>query len=681
MSQDIRLSADLGFLRVGAAIPTLRVADVDFNIAAITECVRKASDDGVQVLTFPEMAITGYSIGDLVQHQALLRKAEEGLRDILAESASYSMLVIVGVPLYVEQMIFNCAVVLNAGRVLGIVPKTFLAGYKEFYEDRWFVSGRNARSDSVRLIGQRVPFGTDILFALRGITPAIVGVEICEDLWVPFSPHEYQSVAGATVLFNLSSSNEVIGKADWRRTLVSSESGRCIAAYCYVSAGIGESSNDAVFGGHAIIAENGTILRESDRLSPNSQLLVCDVDLERLLHDRRVITSFGHIPRQQTNLRIIEAEVHDPLPVGLRRQIDPHPFVPGDPHRRAERCREIFSMQRAALAKKLSGANISHVVLGVSGGLDSTLALLVALKTMDFLGLPRTNVHAYGLVGFGTTKRTRVNAKKLCHALGVSYERVNVSATCGSHLRDLRHDGREDIVFENVQARYRTEFLFNKANELNGLALGTGDLTEIALGWCTFSGDQLSHYHVNASVPKTLVRFLARWVADEELAGSPAQKVLYDILDTPISPELQRPYNGEITQKSEEIIGPVELADFYLYPFIRFGMRPGKILYLADEMRRRGLFEGQYTLDDLHRWLKSFIQRFFANQFKRTCLPEGPKIGSVSLSPRGDWRMPSDAEAKLWLEDLEAMRIKLDRAATVMPEVSSDPSHRQVSST
>jgi NAD+ synthase (glutamine-hydrolysing) len=316
-------------------------------------------------------------------------------------------------------------------------------------------------------------------------------------------------------------------------------------------------------------------------------------------------------------------------------------------------------MQVAALAKKLSGADISQVVLGISGGLDSTLALLVAVKTMDFLGLPRSNVQAYTLPGFGTTRRTRVNATKLCQALEVSLGQVDITRTARAHLRDLGHAGQEDVVFENVQARYRTEFLFNKANELNGIVLGTGDLTEVALGWSTFSGDHLSHYHINVSVPKTLVRFLVRWVADEELADSPAQKVLYSILETPISPELLRPDKGKITQKSEEIIGPVELADFYLYPFIRFGMRPGRILYLANEVRKRGLFEGQYTLDDLYRWLKSFIERFFANQFKRTCLPEGPKVGSVSLSPRGDWRMPSDAETRLWLEDLEAMYTRL----------------------
>jgi NAD+ synthase (glutamine-hydrolysing) len=451
----------------------------------------------------------------------------------------------------------------------------------------------------------------------------------------------------------------VLGKADWRRIMVSSESGRCIAAYCYVSSGIGESSNDVIYGGHAIIAENGVILQESNRLSSGSQLIISDIDLDRLAHDRRVSTSFYDISRQSRTFRTVETEVQDLAPSKLWRALDPRPFVPADPARRAERCKEIFSMQVAALAKKLSGANRSHVVLGVSGGLDSTLALLVAVKTMDFLGLPRSNVHAYTLPGFGTTRRTRINATKLCQALGVSFGQVDITRTCRSHLRDLRHEGQEDVVFENVQARYRTEFFFNKANELNGMALGTGDLTEVALGWCTFAGDHISHYHVNVSVPKTLVRFLVQWVADEELADSPAQKVLYSILETPISPELLRPENGKITQKSEEIIGPVELADFYLYPFIRFGMRPGRILYLANEVRKQGLFERQYTLDDLYRWLNSFIERFFANQFKRTCLPEGPKVGSVSLSPRGDWRMPSDAETRLWLEDLEAMYVKL----------------------
>jgi NAD+ synthase (glutamine-hydrolysing) len=655
----IQLNKDLGFLRIAAVVPLLRVADVDFNVGNIVKAMKKASGEGVQVLAFPEMAITGYTLGDLVQQQALLTKAKEGLSRILKASAGNTMVVIVGMPLDVEQRIFNCAVVLNSGHILGVIPKTLLPSYREFYEDRWFTSSMDAHHDGIELLGEQVPFGTDILFGLGGIPPAIIGVEVCEDLWMPMSPHEHQALAGATVLINISASNEVLGKADWRRIMLSSESGRCIAANCYVSSGIGESSNDIVYGGHILIAENGTILSESERLSSSPRFVISDVDLERLVHDRRLFTTFHEASRQTKAFRVTETEVADPIASKLWRTIDPHPFVPADPDERAERCREIFSMQVAALAQKLSGAKKSRLVMGVSGGLDSTLALLVAVKTMDFLGLPRTNVHAYSLPGFGTTPRTRANATKLCRALGVSLEQTDITRTSRSHLKDLNHGGQQDVVFENVQARYRTEFFFNKGNQLDGIVLGTGDLTEIALGWCTFSGDQLSHYHVNVSVPKTLVQFLVRWVADEELAGLPAQKVLYSVLETPISPELLSPEEGEITQKSEETIGPVELADFYLYPFIRFGMRPGRILYLANEARKQGLFDGKYTLDDLYKWLISFIERFFANQFKRTCFPEGPKVGTVSLSPRGDWRMPSEAEAKLWLEDLEAIKAKL----------------------
>ncbi len=652
-SGSICLTRDLGFLRIAAVAPRLRVGDVEGNARAIIEYVRLAADEGVQVLAFPEMAISGYTIADLVHHEVLLGRVREALRRIVDESASTGILVTLGLPLAVEHKVFNCAAVLASGRILGVVPKAYLPAYREFYEDRWFAPGGEAHPGSISLLGQEVPFGTDLLFRLGGPRPATVGVEICEDLWVPLSPHEYQAVAGATVLVNLSASNEVIGKAQWRRTMITSESGRCLAALCYVSAGRGESTNDVVFGGHIVVAENGTILGEADRLTAEPRLVTADVDLDRLAHDRRVATTFGEGCRPSRDFRTIDAEAGDPAAGPLHRVIDPHPFVPGDPAERGQRCREVFSMQVSGLAGKLNGAGRDHVVLGVSGGLDSTLAVLVAAGTMDYLKLPRRNVHACSLPGFGTTRRTRSNAAALCRALGVELETVDITRSCRSHLRDLKHAGEEDVVFENVQARYRTEFLFNKANETGAVVLGTGDLTEIALGWCTFSGDHLSHYHVNASVPKTLVRFLVRWVADEETAGSPAKSALYDILDTPISPELRRPEKGRVTQKTEEAIGPVELADFYLYPFIRWGMRPGKILYLADEVRRRGLFEGRYTLSDLHRWLRSFLLRFFANQFKRTCLPEGPKVGSVSLSPRGDWRMPSDAEAGLWIEDLE----------------------------
>lgn len=646
-------------LRVGAAVPSLRVADVDHNVSSILDAIGKAKAEGVQVLAFTEMAITGYTIGDLVQQQALLSKARDGLRRVVEESAGAEMLVVVGMPLEVGQKIFNCAVAFSSGRILGVLPKTFLPSYKEYYEARWFASSRDARVDVIELAGQQAPFGTDILFALKGMPAAIVGAEVCEDLWMPLSPHERQAMSGATVLLNLSASNEVLGKAEWRRTMVSSESGRCIAACIYASCGIGESSNDVVYGGHSLIAENGVILQESARLSPGAQLLIADIDVERLVHDRRAATDFLDLTGERRDYRVVEAEVNDPAPSGLRRALDAHPFVPGDPARRAERCRDIFAMQVAALAQKLSGSKNSRLVLGVSGGLDSTLALLVAAKTMDFLGLPRANVHAFTLPGFGTTRRTRANATKLCRTLKVSFSRVDLARTCLAHFKDLDHERQEDVVFENVQARYRTEFLFNKGNELRAIVLGTGDLTEVALGWSTFSGDQLSHYHVNCSVPKTLVQYLVRWVADEEMARTAAQKVLYDILATPISPELLPPENGEIRQRSEDIVGPMELADFYLYPFIRFGMRPGRLLYLANETMKQGLFDGQYSLDELKKWLASFIKRFFANQFKRTCFPEGPKVGSVSLSPRGDWRMPSDAEPALWLEDLEEMYLRL----------------------
>jgi NAD+ synthase (glutamine-hydrolysing) len=658
-NENIQLTGTLGFVRVAMAVPALRVADVDFNVSAIGDQFRQAAASGVQVLAFPEMSVTSYSLGDLVQHQVLLSAAVRGLESLLKQTAATPpMLVIVGLPLVVEQRIFNCAVVINSGRILGVVPKTVLPTYKEFYEDRWWSPSAEARTSTTDLAGQRVPFGTDVLFRLNG-SEAVIGVEVCEDLWTPLAPHEYQALAGATVLINISASNEILGKADWRRTMVSSESGRCAAAYCYTSSGLGESSNDIVYSGHALIAENGVVLQESKTMAAKPQLIVSDIDCERLAYDRRLMSSFRDVSSQVPAYRVVDTAVSDPFPATLMRRLDGHPFVPSDPTMRAERCRDIFSMQVAALGQKLRGARKQKLVIGISGGLDSTLALLVAAKTVDFLGLPPRDIHAFTLPGFGTTRRTKRNAVALARALSVTLERVSITRSSNAHLKDLDHDGDGDIVFENVQARYRTDFLFNKANQIDAIVLGTGDLTEIALGWSTFSGDHMSHYHVNASVPKTLVRYLVRWVAEEELAGSPARRILEDILDTPISPELQRPQNGAIVQRSEDVIGPVELADFFLYPFIRFGMPPGRILFLGNEAARQGLFDGRYTLDDIDKWLKSFVRRFFANQFKRTCLPEGPKIGTVSLSPRGDWRMPSEAEARLWLDDIETMRSRM----------------------
>ncbi len=662
MDRDLKLTRDLGFLRIGAAVPQLRVADVDFNVKSIRSLIRQARRQGVQVLAFPEMAVTGYTLGDLVQHQALLTGAEKGLASLAADKDAQAMLLMVGAPLLIGQKIFNCAVLINQGRIIGAVPKTRLPNYKEFYDDRWFESGDNASTDIAIIAGAEVPFGTDLLFQINGNSAAVVGVEVCEDLWVPLSPHEKQAVAGANLLFNLSASNEVLGKYDWRRTMVSAESGRCLAAYCYVSSSIGESSNDVVFGGHAMTAENGIILAESPRLCSAEQLIISDIDIDRLAFNRRQISSFRDNSCCGEPFRMLEIDVGEVAAAKLYRTMEAHPFVPSDPSRRNDRCHEIFSMQVGALTKKLSGAKKEKIVLGMSGGLDSTLALLAAVKTLDFLELPRTNLYAFTLPGYGTTERTKGNATRLCKALGVSLAEVDITVTCDSQLKDLKHKGHEDVVFENVQARYRTAFLFNKANELDAIMLGTSDLTEVALGWSTFAGDQVSHYHINVSVPKTLVQFLVRWVAVDEIKDAKTRKILIDILDTPISPELLRHNGGVITQKSEDIIGPVELADFFLYPFIRFGMAPGKILYLADQVRSQGLFDSKYSLDDLNKWFKSFISRFFANQFKRTCLPEGPKVGSVSLSPRGDWRMPSDAEPALWLADLEAMYQKLKTA-------------------
>lgn len=662
MKQGLKLTSELGFLRAGVAVPELRVCDVDFNVSAIGSMIEQAAGEGVQALAFPEMAVTGYTIGDLLMQQALPEKAEDGLKALIKTSAGHAMLVMAGMPLVFEGKVYNCAVAFCSGKLLAVVPKVFLPSYNEFYEQRWFASGATSREGIISLAGQQAPFGTNTLLSLScggAHAPVLVGIEVCEDLWVPVSPHAHQALAGAVVLFNLSASNELIGKSDWRRNMVSSESGRCISAYCYVSSGTGESSNDVVFGGHCMIAENGAIIGETDRLFSGSRLLVRDIDLDRLEHDRRSNSSFRDISILPQPFIIVEGiEVQDPAPGTVQRTLDARPFVPGDAARRAERCHDIFSMQVAALAKKLSGSHLDKIVIGVSGGLDSTHALLVAAKTMDYLKLPRANVFAYTLPGFGTTSRTRLNARRLAAALSVNLSQVNIGRTCNSQLKDLEHDGAQDVVFENVQARYRTAYLFNKANQIGGLVLGTSDLTEIALGWSTFAGDHMSHYHVNASVPKTLIRYLVKWVAEEEYAET-AGKVLHDILATPISPELRRPVDGKIAQHSEDVIGPVELADFFLYPFIRFGMRPGKVLFLAEEVRRQGLFEGQYTLEDLHKWLASFLRRFFGNQFKRTCLPEGPKIGTVSLSPRGDWRMPSDSEPRLWESDLEEMYMRL----------------------
>lgn len=657
-----------GFLRVAAATPLLRVADCAYNLEHILALLRRAERERVNLIVFPELAITGYSCGDLFHQPVLQRGAVAALEQLVHESETlFAGLIVVGVPLVVGDLLFNCAAVAHRGRLLGIVPKSFLPNYKEFYEARWFAPAIKVSRHEIVLDGCSVPFGTDQLFAAEADGP-VVGVEICEDLWVPTPPSSAQALAGATVLVNLSASNEIIGKAAYRRQLVLSQSGRCLAAYVYASNGVGESTTDVVFGGHCLIAENGVLLAESRRFLREDALLVADVDLDRLRADRQRTNSFldTHLyPGLMRNFgRVPFSLGEQPIPPDLHRPIEAHPFVPRGHEQLRERCEEIFHIQVAGLAKRLEHISTPLVSIGVSGGLDSTLALLVACKTMDALGVPRSRILAFTLPGFGTSSRTRENARALMQHLGVSAREIDIRALCLQEMRVLGHrpfgidltglsveeltqhlcrlepEQCSDLVFENVQARMRTNLLMN-----SGFVIGTGDVSEEALGWSTYNGDHMSMYNPNSSIPKTLVKFLVDWAARNEFEGE-ARQTLLDIVDTLISPELlPAGADGQPAQATESTIGPYEVIDFFLYHFLRYGAPPEKILFLAE----RAAFQRRYSKDELCGWLKAFIRRFFANQFKRSCFPDGPKVGTISLSPRGDWRMPSDAQAALWL--------------------------------
>jgi NAD+ synthase (glutamine-hydrolysing) len=667
-----------GFLRVAAATPLVRVADCAFNAEHILALMRRAEAEGVSVLVFPEMSLTGYTCADLFGQPVLQRAALEALAHVAAEgSRTYSGLAFVGLPLAVDDQVFNCAAVLHRGRVLGVVPKSFIPNYKEFYERRWFAGAATARSREVVFGGAAVPFGTDQLFAASDVEGLIVGVEICEDLWMPAPPSSAQALAGATVLVNLSASNEVIGKAAYRRQLVVSQSGRCVAAYVYTSCGVGESTTDVVFGGHCLIAENGNLLEESRRFQRDDALLIADVDLERLRNDRVRTNSFGDaqlyvspgraFSRVGFDLFHAERRRADAQITRLYRTVEAHPFVPQGEALR-ERCEEIFHIQVAGLARRLEHIGKPPVTIGISGGLDSTLALLVACKTFDALGVGRERIGAFTMPGFGTTGRTRENARALMRQLGVSSREVDIRPLCLEEWRALGHrpfginlegltveefterlkrltpDCREDLVFENVQARMRTSLLMNA-----GFVIGTGDVSELALGWCTYNGDHMSMYNPNVSIPKTLVKFLVDWAARNEFDGE-ARRTLLDVVATVISPELL-PLGGDgEAQVTESAIGPYELHDFFLYHFLRHAASPEKMLFLAEQAE----FARPYSADERRAWLKLFLRRFFANQFKRSCLPDGPKVGTISLSPRGDWRMPSDAHSALWLRWLDA---------------------------
>jgi NAD+ synthase (glutamine-hydrolysing) len=661
-----------GFLRVAAATPALKVADCAFNVEQLAGMLRQAQAENVAVVVFPELALTGYTCADLFQQTPLLRGAQDALHALVRTSAAdFAGLAIVGFPLGIDDQVFNCAAVLHRGTILGVVPKSFLPNYKEFYERRWFAPAVNARSREVSLFGLSVPFGPDLLFRADDVETLTLGVEICEDLWVPIPPSSAQCVAGATVLCNLSASNEVIGKAGYRRQLVVNQSGRCMAAYLYASCGVWESTTDVVFGGHCLIAENGTLLAESKRFQRTPQLLVSDIDLDRLRVDRLRTNSFGEAHLYGGVQRTFRAV---PFSFGaaptdadtrLRRAVDAHPFVPRGQAELRDRCEEIFNTQVAGLAKRLEHINAKGVAIGVSGGLDSTLALLVTCKTFDALGKPRSGIQALTMPGFGTTSRTLDNAVALMRELGVSAQRIDIREMClaewralghgpfgialegldveqlTAKLRNLPHDKREDLVFENVQARMRTTLLMN-----TGFVIGTGDVSELALGWCTYNADHMSMYNPNTSIPKTLVKFLVDWAARNEFEGE-ARATLLDIVDTLISPELLPPdAEGKIAQVTESSIGPYELHDFFLFHFLRYGSTPEKILFLAAQAS----FSRSHSAEEVRRWLAVFVRRFFAQQYKRSCLPDGPKVGSISLSPRGDWRMPTDASAALWLD-------------------------------
>lgn len=637
-----------GFVRVGAAVPEMKVADCRFNTMKIIEIMEEAKDKDVYLTVFPELCITGYTCGDLFQQSLLLDMALKSLKEIADKSSEWNNIFIVGLPLLIEQQLYNCAAVIQKGKIRGIVPKRYIPNYNEFYEKRWFREGRNLTTDFVKLFGQEIPCGDDLIFQDE-LTPELsFAVEICEDLWMPVPPSSIQAKNGAVILCNLSASNEVIGKNEYRKVLVKSQSGRCIAAYVYTSAGIGESTTDLVFGGQALIAENGTILAQSQRFKKGSQLIVQDIDVKRLYHERVNSTSFTQSDFAVASRKIILEPVSFELRK-LLRKIDRHPFIPSDSTEYNERCSEIFSIQTTGLAKRMTHTGLKKLVLGISGGLDSTLALLVAGQTVDMLDLPRKNIIAITMPGFGTTGRTYENALNLMKSMGVDCREIDIKASCLQHFRDIGHDPDVyDVTYENVQARERTQILMDIANKEGGLVIGTGDLSEMALGWSTYNGDHMSMYSVNCSIPKTLVKHIVIWFA-ENAATEETARILKSIADTPISPELTPPdKDGEIQQKTEDIIGPYELHDFFLYYMIRYRAEPEKILYLAQIA-----FENQYDGKTIKKWLKVFYKRFFSQQFKRSCVPDGPKVGTVSLSPRGDWRMPSDASAALWLDQID----------------------------
>ena len=687
-----------GILRAACAVPQLAVADCSHNAEAIVSLVQQAHEKQIRLLVFPELSITGYTCGDLFLQHTLQQAAYAALRNICEQTRSCDVLFAAGLPVELHGARYNCAAFILRGEVLAVIPKTFIPEYAEFYERRWFTPAMGTLPETIRIPGfpGDIPFGTDIMLQDKNDMRFCVSAEICEDVWVPLSPSTLHALHGATVIVNLSASNEVAGKAEYRRMLVAAHSAKTVSAYLYASAGHDESSTDMVFGGHCIIAHNGSITAESPLFAEDARITAADLDLERLWHDRLRTTTFACCAQEAggcSHFRTVDFEIADNVFSGgtstahigfhagngtdlpgterLIGGVDPRPFVPHDPARRSERCREVIEMQAEGLAKRLRHIHAKSAVIGLSGGLDSTLALLVTARAFDKCAISRSAITAITMPCFGTTGRTLANARSLAEQTGATLKEIDIQKAVRQHFADIGQDENcHDVTYENCQARERTQVLMDWANKSGGIVIGTGDLSELALGWCTYNGDQMSMYGVNASIPKTLVRHLVDWFAAEaEKSGTNGglAPVLRDILATPVSPELLPPQEGSISQKTEELVGPYELHDFFLYHVLRWGAGPEKIFFLAEQALLGRTAEGTdsvYTRDMIFKWLTSFYRRFFSQQFKRSCMPDGAKVGTVCLSPRGDWRMPSDASAAAWNAELAALaeRLGLEKA-------------------
>lgn len=638
-----------GFVRIGTAVPIVEVANCKYNVENIYSLIKEAEKKHISILNFPELCITGYTCGDLFHQTTLIKESENQIYRLLELTKDIEMLITIGAPIMVKGKLYNCALVIYKGKILNIYSKSYIPNKNEFYEKRWFYEGNDYDVIHINYCNQYAVISNNVLMQHKYINDLVIGVEICEDLWSPIPPSTYQALAGASVILNLSASNDLIGKSEYRKEIVKSQSSKNSCAYIYTSAGFGESSTDLVFGGHCLIYENGTLLKENSKYNLNNQLMYEDIDIEKILANRIRSTSFydcSHINNKEFEYVVFETEINNNV---IEREIDAYPFIPKDTKTINERCNEIFNIQIMGLAKRIKHINAKSMVIGISGGLDSTLALLVCAKTCDLLGMDRKSIKAVTMPGFGTTDRTYNNAVNMIKSLGATFREVSIREAVIGHFNDINHDiNNKNVVYENSQARERTQILMDIANQESGLVIGTGDLSELVLGWATYNGDQMSMYGVNASIPKTLIKYVVEWIAEYEFKDS-IRDILLDVVNTPVSPELLPPdENGKIAQKTEELVGPYELHDFFIYNVLRFGYEPEKIYYICCKA-----FKDKYSNKTVLKWLKNFYYRFIAQQYKRTCMPDGPKVGTISLSPRGDLRMPTDASSKIWLDQLD----------------------------